>query len=227
MRFWFEIKLACFLCGLILALLLWVYFFPPDIRNLYENTGKLPSFREIKHDFSTGDIILMSGNTYGEKIVRWGTGCPWNHVGIVVVKPGNMDTLWLWECDIGQGFVPGVRLVPLPLKLSKFRNGLRIGAWIKLSTPHRITYEKLKPFLKKEMGKEIEMTYYSYLLSGITDQNNSAKYYCSELAAKTYQNLGLMPRDANIRALSPKNFFERDLRLTSGTSLEEPILFKF
>ena len=197
MRFWFEIKLACFLFVALLVLIIWIYLFPPEI---YDDTSHLPSFRDIRDQVSTGDLILLSGNTYGEKMIRWGTGSPWNHVGMVVTKQDDRHrSVWLWECDIGQGFKSGVRLVPLALKLTKWKHGKRIGAWIKLNTVYNLSYSELKtpseflerkslkPFMESENGKKIETRFYSYLLSHITDTSNDQSYYCSELMVKMYQ----------------------------------------
>ena len=195
----------CLFLAIVMVLLLYIQYFPP--RSTLENAK---SISEIQGEFKTGDLVFFSGENFSSKFIRCVTNSPWSHVGLVVMR-GNIP--FLWECDRGNGMGEGARLIPLKNKFLSYK----IGAFAKLSTP--INTEELDQFIRSHMNVNLQTSIHPYIISlfsgGRCPENalgvTPNAWYCSELVAKTYQALGIIPENVCCTLVTPKDFFTGDV----------------
>ena len=208
-------------------------------------TTKEPTlYKKNRDQLETGDIILMADNTLASLCLRYGTGCHWSHVGMVI-KLGE-DSVMLWESmpwsdlkdrDTGE-YTMGVMLVPLSLRISRYRGRV---AYRKLD-PGQQNRDDFGPKLEKLRGELAGRPYERDLFALIgaefdhfVPQNkvDLSSLFCSELVAEAYQRLELLliedqgglPADE----YTPENFSSfgpRVLNLQKGAQLGEEILLK-
>lgn len=238
MKYSLELKVGLIGIILIIIFLLYVFITAPDIENYieksYGNVDSLPSVKDIKNNFRTGDLIFLSGNNYGSKSIRWATSSYWSHLAIVVVLPQPRNEILLWECDAGQGAKRGARLLSLSQKLSKHK-GYNIGSWKKYTGEKEINFKKLFGFINKFVNKiELQTRIYSYIFSRYGPDflyrkaRNKNKWYCSELVAKTYQYLGILNNEITPSSVSPEDFYNsKNLQDYRKLFNSDGILFKF
>ena len=186
---------------------------------IFIHTARVPkesfdtlSREELLDKASTGDLILLSGTTYGEKLIKRLSGSCYSHVGLVLKQDGKV---WLWEADLGQRHKDGPRLILLSEKLDRW-TGSKVGGWIPLSpgttrpSPEKVL-EIIYPHTTKEMDRK--MTKWlaashpdSWLYSSMSEPN---KVYCSELVAMTLMELGLLDTSHSPAWYSPQTFANR------------------
>lgn len=227
-----ELGIACSVLVMVLVVLLCIYLFSPSPDAYLKKQKVTVSFNDLKDDLSTGDLILFCGDTYQEKAIRWVVGCRFSHVAMVVKKPGNTDTLWLWEADMGQGEKDGPRLIRLQDKINRYK-GKRVGAYLKLNSVQPIHYDDVMSIVRRGINKKMQDRAYSWLLSNRPESrlysmlHDEDKVFCSELIADTYQRLALLGGEHVPTYYTPKHFLKRELEFQPGVSLNAPIYFSF
>lgn len=191
-----------FVCILFLALMATINFSSPSPENFSKTIVEVD---DILDYVDNGDLLLFTGNTMMEKMVRWHTSTPFSHVAMVVKeKSGTKKSgepkykLFLWEADLGQGYKAGPRVIPLKTKLKRY-GGLRIGGWRKLDeskvtrpTSEQIMQASDKYFGSKSAPYELEQNYLKWFLGFKPDGRTSRKIFCSELVQLTLEDLGML-----------------------------------
>src|SRR5690606_7754369 len=119
-----------------------------------------------------GDIILLSGDTPGEKTCRWCTGTIFSHVGFLFREKHPVtgeDIPYVLDCDLGQKTKSGVRVLPLRDKLHRYK-GFRSGAVKKLivkKDSSRPSIEDIVRVIAKYTPIEFDNNVLSWWVSGI------------------------------------------------------------
>ncbi len=168
----------------------------------------------LRAQLQTGDIVLFSGHTLAARTVRWWTGSPWSHIGLIVRLPAYADTPLLWEAtrasplaDIHSGQVfDGVQLVSLDAKLANYPGVVAVRRLLGLRRDRR---ERLCPLLEAWRAKP-----YCNLLRknlqawcwGEEAAHISRGGFCSELVAEVYKQLQLLPQDKPSIRYMPGDF---------------------
>lgn len=205
--------------------LLYLYVFPPCVEGyVFSNTTPRVSVSDVLSQVKTGDLILLSGTSRGERLIRAVTRSPYSHVAMVVVENG---TPYLWESDVGQRVKDGVRVIELREKLSLYK-GEKIGLWLKFKDEtKRPSRESIVALLNKYLDMKIPKCMEYYLFSSspssyfYKESKEEDAMYCSELVAQTLQDLEVLDKNHVAGWYAPKTFLEL------GELYHEPRLFDF
>lgn len=235
---------------LVTAILVFTYIrirFTPSLRDTlsqkwserpYDSTGNasgtLISVDELYEVAQTGDILLMSGTSFNEKVVKWWTGAPVSHVGLIVKEdhpgPTDTDTLFMWEADVGQGSVDGSRLIPLRQKLRMYK-GEHTAIYIPLLSNWKRPVPVIGPEGMEMLRKYVHTTHkpmdrlFTRYFFGST--SSASTVYCSELACNTLQVAGVMRGEE--AALSPADWFPTGMNAgdtRAGRMLQMPYSYR-
>lgn len=226
-------KSTCIMLGiLIVLLLLLIYIYarinwapkpPPPSTEVSKYSGLHINLENI--DFKTGDLIFLSGDTQGEKVIRWLTGNPYTHVAIVIVENG---IVYLFEADIGQKYRDGPRVIALADKLKRY-HGFRVCAYRPINKP--IENSKILKLVDNYVNLELDdkmttwaVADYPLLYDFFKDDS---KIFCSEIVADVLQKLGVLKYDHIPAWYSPKYFYSDTITTTSGWSYGKVEIFDF
>lgn len=218
-----------FFIGLFLVsvglLVLYFTVAPPCVEGyIFSNTTPRVTSSEMLSNAKTGDLILLSGSTSSEKLIRAITRSPYSHVSMVVIEN---NTAYLWESDIGQHIKSGVRVIPLAEKLALYK-GEKTGLWLKFKDEsRRPRREDIIPLLNKYIDTKMPKNMDYYLFSSSPDgyfykeSKEDDAMYCSELVAQSLQDLKLLNTEHVPGWYAPKTF------LTMKDLYHDPRLFDF
>lgn len=105
--------MGIFIASIFLILIVIVYLF----FKLYPSkpNGNIPLSTS---SLQTGDLLFLSGKTYPEGVFRCISECPYNHVCMIIRISSGVFVL---EADIGQGYRSGIRVLPLDIKLKRWK----------------------------------------------------------------------------------------------------------
>lgn len=232
-----------FVIALILFCLLvaTIYFSPPKY------SGHTLAKYDL-NDFDNGDLVFLSGDSYGEKTVRFFTGSPWSHVAMVIKEYEKIEGLgdetkflpkiYLYECDLGSKVHEGVRLISLERKLNR-KELNNVMALRKINKPlDKDTlldlYEK-----NKDIGFDHKMAPWIWWKFGFHGEKDSQKkeqvnsqkkekdsLFCSEMIIKTMIELDILPKNAKPYTYTPEDLFSTKLMTNLKYSYSDPIYFK-
>jgi hypothetical protein len=166
-------------------------------------------------DLRSGDLILYSGQ---HPIHRWQqkrTGCRWAQVGLVLRLPGEMETV-VFEAtklsrahDVRTGtIVQGVQVVHLSERVASFDGPV---AFRRLSPPLSNDLEtRLLLFADQMHGRPFNenkwMAFRAFSRRNATSREPG--FFCSELVAEAYQQIGLLPKPPE--GLGSNNYIPAD-----------------
>lgn len=157
--------------------------------------------------FKTGDLLFMSCAGSSQDIIKALTNSSLSHCAMIVVPPRDKypDTpILLWECDVGQRYRPGPRLVPMKEKIERY-DMEKEGLMLLLPTKREIEFEPLLLFIIECMQ---EMEFDNTLLSFLIPFVFPSKYvYCSNIIAKTLNHFGI--EDLSENSISPAQLMNR------------------
>jgi len=230
----------------VIALLLILFYFyilasAPKIKDYTRKNAKHLNwleYEDILKNVENGDLILLAGDTHGEKLCRWFPGSIFSHLGFVFREfheETNEDRVYIWDCDLGQGYEDGVRMSLLDNKIRRYK-GFRIGALKKL----KIKPEKDRPRTQDivdlyQKYKDLEFDHviatwfladYPKLYKLVKDPN---KVFCAEMVTEILQKLGIMKKDRVPAWYVPGDFHrpEGRLHLESGYEYGTTYFFRF
>ncbi len=183
-----------------------------------------------------GDIILMAGNTHGEKTCRWCSGTMFSHVGVLFweVHPVTGERiLYIFDCDLGQGTKEGVRVMPLRDKLHRYK-GMRIAVLKKMIVHPPVTRPTRDNFVAL-FSKYIPIEFDNRIITWwVADWGwlyrlikNPKTMFCSEFIASIFQDLNILQRDHVPAWYHPGDFYKNRLRLEEGYAFGESMFFEF
>lgn len=192
------------------------------------------ALQDVLDRAENGDIILLSGDTSGERTCRWCTNTIFSHVGFLfreIHPETGVDTLYVFDCDLGQGTKEGVRVQKLEDKLHRYK-GFRKGAFKKLlvrgDRPHLSDIlELVGKYSPIEFDEYIFTWWFANMPSIHSKIKNPKTMFCSELVAKVYQDLHILKKNRVPSSYHPGDFHLRRLDLEEGYSLGETQFFDF
>lgn len=210
----------------------------PDLEK-YTTTNKnltWISLKDVLQDAKNGDLVLLSGNTSGEKTCKWCTQTIFSHVGFLFreIHPTTKeDIVYIFDCDLGQETKDGVRIMPLRDKLYKYK-GIRIGAFKKLIVRdgrERPSHKKIMELVKKYSPIEFDNRIATWWVANWkrihTLVKNPNTMFCSELVATILQDMNILKRDRVGSWYHPGDFHNNRLNLEEGYSYGESRYYNF
>jgi hypothetical protein len=230
---------------IIALLLIFFYFYmlasAPKIETYVEkNESSLNwlSYNDILTEVENGDLILLAGDTRGEKLCRWFPGSIFSHVGLLFRekhKETGEDRVYIWDCDLGQGYKDGIRLALLDNKIRRYK-GFRIGALKKLKVKagkERPTAQDILRLYEKYENLDFDHLIATWFLADYPKLYNLAKdpqkVFCGEMVAEALQGLGIVQKDRVPAWYVPGDFHrpEGRLHLEEGYEYGTTYFFRF
>lgn len=220
----------------------------PDLNDYIssnKNLLKYVNINEFLKECDNGDIILMCGNTRGERGCRWVTNCKFSHVAIVFreTNENGESVPYIWESDLGCKSKDGPRIMRLDDKLRNY-HGYKNLSWRKLKCDAGTPVSR--PTTQDIMNIVGEMRDYKFdirMLKWFTSSGllkpfhhlfyDETKKFCSELVAETFQKLGVFKNMNDLSSkhacwYSPKNFDNKDIiGLRKGYSFGDHLFVDF
>jgi hypothetical protein len=225
----------------------------PNIENYISNNRNNLTFIEINdaiNEIENGDIILLTGDTFGEKTCKWYTNDIFSHVGILFRERNpetQEDIIYILESDIGQCSREGVRIISLKDKLNKYK-GVKIGGIKKLVIESEgdplcmvefpTTFKQKRPeyddiinlidtYISMNFDKKIITWWVSEYPKLYNLFKNPNTIFCSELISSIYQNLNIIKKDKLPAFYSPGDFHKGTINFNEGYFLGETKFFNF
>lgn len=175
------------------------------------------AYNDVRSDLKTGDIVLMGSSSIFSRAIRMLTRSKWSHVGMVM-KIEEFDTLLLWESttnghdkDVDSGEIErGVQLVPLSKRVRDHTGNLAFRPLSRgLTGDEIITLNKFRHTVK---DKPYDFNGFELLKSVFdtgalfSNSEDLSAYFCSELIADTYQELGFLSEALPSNEYTPNDF---------------------
>lgn len=230
---------------IISVLLIFLYFYilasAPNIESYAKKNEKhlnWVEYDDVLDKVENGDLILLAGDTHGEKLCRWFPGSVFSHVGLLFRekhKDTGEDKVYIWDCDLGQGYKEGVRLSILDNKIRRYK-GFRIGALKKLKVnlgQKRPNARDIVGLYQKYKDLDFDHVIATWFLADHPKLYNMAKdpekVFCGEMVAEALQGLGVMKKDRVPAWHVPGDFYrpENRLHLEDGYEYGATYFFHF
>lgn len=186
-----------------------------------------PLAEEMLDNLDTGDVLLFSGTGLISDIIRWYTGSPWTHIGLVVRFEQDVPPLLL-EATVGNEAADlltgkcqsGVTLVSLNSKLLNYPGQVALRR--RQGQP---LCERQRRLVRRLVRRLYRRPYRNYLWRLMLDQlpgrQRDSGIFCSELVAEFYRRLGWLPADIRAGRIVPGHFAGEALPL-QNSSLAPP-----
>eukprot|EP00954_Amorphochlora_amoebiformis_P018913 1329205-Amorphochlora_amoeboformis.AAC.1 len=201
----------------------------------------------------TGDLIMFRTSTVQGALTRLVTGCSIDHIGVVLRSDGPGGKICILEALSGSGVISNQLFL---FRLNKWcdQYSSTIVRQLKPPLPQRKAQAFIK-FTEKAVGRGYSLlnaiwpsptspkamnkamnkaTNQSSKLAvdkdtkGAKGQQPSKDYFCSELVASCYREIGLLPGLTSCANYMPGNFLASfNLQLMQGHSLGEEISIKW
>jgi len=170
------------------------------------NSDTLPHISTLS--FSSGDLIFLSGHHPGERICKSMSNSFYSHVGIILVEN---DIVYILDCDVGQNYKDGVRVMELEKKLERYK-GSKIGGirHIKTPLPNQLLLQQVEKYKNIELDDYMWtwcVSKYPALLKLIKDEN---KMFCSEFIATILMNINQLSTNETPQSYTPQKFAEME-----------------
>ncbi len=180
-----------------------------------------------------GDVLLFSGKGYGSHFVRLITNSQFSHVCMVFRDSGTADRTgedipYTWDSDLGQGCRAGPRVMRLADKLARHK-GPKIVGWKRLTTGRPST-EKFLNVISRYLAYTFDREMFRWAHSRVFQTVGSCapgKIFCSELIAKTSQDLGLFQKNVPACWYAPGDWMSGRLDLSLGVTYGPTVFTKF
>lgn len=232
--FWDEIQIIIISC-LITLLIVFIYILfrlnePLDLPKSKIYVNKTSNLRlesdfildPIIKQFNTGDILMVSYNSFRGRLVRVFTGSMWTHVGMIYKKENG--ELFVIESSQYED-VSGVVKTPIHKWLDWNEN--RILAWLHHKGP-KIKDKDIEDIFEKVRDAKVDLFVGSWLRAVIKQkyypQPNKNKFFCSELVTHFLQELNIIQKIYLPSGYPPKEILFGKLPLINGHNFDEPKL---
>mmetsp|Transcript_4900 Transcript_4900/g.7259 ORF Transcript_4900/g.7259 Transcript_4900/m.7259 type:complete len:541 (+) Transcript_4900:12-1634(+) len=179
-----------------------------------------------------GDLVLFRTQGTLPALQRTVLSSEYDHVGILVQKEVSKVTAQLYGCDLFllESTNEGVHTYPM---LSRMRAWDHSGATIVIrrlsiesTTPEKIA-SSLKSFTKSVEGKNYSINPMKLLRRKAATKPDES-FFCSELVASAYQNLGVLDKTIAASTFYPKSFAQKSgIKFTGGGSLGPEVIVDF
>ena len=175
------------------------------------------TYEENRNKIKTGDIILFSGESTFSKTIRLISRSKWSHVAIVL-SVGEPEMKLCFESVAGAGHLEdyfsgelkaGVHVVSLSGKVEGYHGEV---AYRSLNHPvSSEMYAKLLSFRKTHREKKYDWNPIE-MIEAAEDRNlfenteDLSAFFCSELVAEAFQEIGLFDHVTPSNEYTPKDF---------------------
>jgi hypothetical protein len=242
-----NLNLFEWLIFVIALLLIFFYFYilssAPKIEDYAKkNKNRLNwlEYEDVLNKVENGDLILLAGDTHGEKLCRWFPGSIFSHVGLLfreIHKETGENRVYIWDCDLGQGYKEGVRMSLLDNKIRRYK-GFRIGALKKLKVlpdkgETRPKTQEIVQLFQKYKDMDFDHIIATWFLADYPKlykiAKDPCKVFCGEMVAETLQELGIMKKDRVPAWYVPGDFHRPKgrLHLEDGYEYGTTYFFRF
>lgn len=151
----------------------------------------------LKNNAQTGDIILVSGESFFSKLIKFVTDTPWTHVGVIVVLNGhrfvfqslNSSNEVLEDYLENKLISEGVQLNDLEGTILADMDKIYYRKLIRPDNVNEIAFfNRSNAFMKKERTKlyEKDLIELANSVLGNNRYRNTSTYFCSELVAEWF-----------------------------------------
>ncbi|MEO0369400.1 MAG: hypothetical protein AAF197_11565 [Pseudomonadota bacterium] len=180
---------------------------------------------ELSKQLKTGDVILFHQDGLISKLIELVTEAHFSHVGMVV--RGDDGSLKLWQSFAPDG---GVELCDLFEFLQKYTGtykGVYIDArHLNVNAPSNF-WDPLPGFIKKVDGRPFPTVWgmvENYIKGRLGIDSGEKTFFCSDLVALSYMQVGLLPKRPPPNYYAPKNFSAlKEIDLELGASFSDHI----
>jgi len=174
------------------------------------------SYKSMREELNTGDIVLFSGKGGISAGIKWGTLSHWSHVGMILKLP-EYNFITIWESTTLSGTIDldtktqmkGVQLVPLSARVNGYDGDIAVR---KLSGVNEtdLNIDALMALRKEVAGrpyeeKELELIKAAYDGPFGRNAEDISSLFCSELVAEAYQRMGLLTETTASNNAKPSN----------------------
>lgn len=183
-----------------------------------QDAVRLPaqSYRTLREQLKTGDLVLFSGRSLSSRLVRVFTGSPWSHIGLVVRMPDLPGTPLLWEAtraskvrDILDGRLDdGVQLVPLDDRVASY-DGLIAVRRLEGVRADAGARDSLDRLMESWRGRPYRNFVVRFLVAWLRRERSPDFLrggFCSELVAEVYRQWCLLPAERPAHHYVPRDF---------------------
>jgi len=180
---------------------------------------------ELSKELKTGDVILFHQDGLISKLIELVTEAHFSHVGMVIREDDGSLKLW-------QSFEPegGVVVDDLPDFLHKYNsdyNGVYIDARkLEFDAPNDF-WQPLPAFIAEMNGRPFPTLWAmveNYVKGRLGIDSGEESFFCSDLVADTYMQVGLLNKTPPPNYYAPKNFSAyKDITLELGANYSDHI----
>lgn len=199
-----------FMSLIIIILHAYVYKFAPNPENLLIKGDT----NEILDLADNGDLVFFSGNTFGEKSIKWYHSSHWSHCGIIIkdFDGENKGPLvpYILESDLGQGYKDGPRVMRLKDKFERWKGHNNVG-WRRFIGKRPSKYDLLRlsqMYIHLEFDKSLMAWFFADDTKSLGYEyfKDDDKIFCSELVADILQKLNILSKTHHPSWYTPENF---------------------
>ncbi|HEY2813761.1 MAG TPA: hypothetical protein VGJ03_09890 [Acidimicrobiales bacterium] len=184
----------------------------------------------------TGDIWLFRGYSAADRVIRYTTNSPVNHVGMSVV----IDDLppLMWHAELGRSQTDmwsgqrqrGVQLHDLRQAVLVWHDRYGQRAWLRQLEP--LASREMEDAVLRAVARMDGLPFPSTTrlatkwLGGRVRRrakDTLETAYCAEVVASTYQSMGLLPADRDPGWYDPGRFWSGDDLHLSGSKLSDEV----
>jgi hypothetical protein len=191
------------------------------VRRLWRVNDAVLTLGEAVDTAATGDIWLFRGKSIPDRAIRAVTNSPVNHVGMVVA----LDDLppLLWHAELGRSLPDvwtgerqrGVQLHLLRDAVTTWNVRYDQRAWVRHleGSIERHHEDRLMEVIDRYDGRPFPTSLglaRQWLNGRIRRSSSLETVYCAELAATTYQHMGLLPSGRPASWYDPGRFWSGD-----------------
>ena len=178
----------------------------------------------------TGDILLFKTPEFGSQLQRFITNSNYNHIAVVLRSSTGALKFIEATIEYGVDIIDWDTFIAYNCYQSFERIVHRRLCGFERTKQRLI---KLEEFIKVAKNKRYSLAATKLLRVHCTNDSDmnikeDKTYFCSELVASIFKNLGLLPQDISASQYWPVSFSSRaGLRLQEGAYLDEEKLLEF
>jgi len=190
---------------------------------------RFTNHKDVLKDVNNGDLIFLSGDTHGERLCRWFSGCIFSHVGLMFVDDIDGE-IYVLDSDLGQNMKDGVRIQKLTDKLRKYK-GMKIGAIKRVKINSSIPSSKFLELIEKYKNVDFDDKMLTWFFGDISFMRNlfenKKKMFCSEFVAECLEKLGILSESSKKPSYYGPGDFYRTFKTKQDYTYEKPEFFRF
>ena len=162
----------------------------------------LSNYNDIRDQLQPGDLIAYGGMGWVSKLIKWSTGSPVSHVGVVARVDSGHERVMVMESTSLNGR-KGVQMNRLSKRVQEYNGHVW---WLPLSDRSRekLDIDKFWEYLWAQDGKKYDYLQASMSATLFWAREDFGKLFCSELVAGAYEAGGLIAK-INSSEATPKD----------------------